>query len=223
MFTGLIQTIGTLKSKEDRGGDQRLQFKMTDTEFLTSAAIGDSIACNGCCLTVVEFVQSNNRRTGFSADVSQETLKLTSLGHLELSDIVNFEKSLTLQQPLGGHLVSGHVDGLARVLSIAHVANAWEIELAAPQSLARYIAKKGSVCLDGISLTVNEVKQNQFSIMIIPHTQEQTNIQQWKVGTQVNLEVDLIARYIERLFSESSTITPDSLSYEKILGSGFAK
>lgn len=221
MFTGLIQSTGKLIGRQDKGGDARLRFELSDTEFLHGVEMGASIACNGCCLTVVEFHPSQKNATGFSADASQETLALTSLGQLEMHATMNFEKSLTLQQPLGGHFVSGHVDGLASVVSIKSVANAWHIRLSAPQELGRYIARKGSACLDGISLTVNAVNGNDFEIMIIPHTYEHTNIHTWEVGNQVNLEVDLIARYLERLFASGTSVAPESLTYEKIRSAGF--
>ncbi|MBT8141316.1 MAG: riboflavin synthase, partial [Gammaproteobacteria bacterium] len=162
----------------------------------------------------------------FVADASEETLALTTLGNLPLNATLNFEKSLTLKDPLGGHLVSGHVDGIATVVNMKEASNAWHIRLAAPESLSRYIAKKGSVCLDGISLTVNAVDQHEFEVMIIPHTHAHTNIHTWQTGGKVNLEVDLIARYLERLFSTDAINGPSrdatsELTYEKITGSGF--
>lgn len=222
MFTGLIQSIGKLTSRQDTGGDARFRFDLEDKDFLTAAEMGASIASNGCCLTVVEFHEAGGKRVGFSADASKETLALTTLGGLKVGATMNFEKSLTLQQPLGGHLVSGHVDGLAEVKSISQAANAWHFRLAAPAELSRYIARKGSVTLDGISLTVNAVDGHDFEIMIIPHTYTHTNIHAWQVGTKVNLEVDLIARYLERLFSAGGTVTPETLTYEKIRAAGFA-
>ncbi len=221
MFTGLIQSIGHLQAKEERGGDARLTFSLKDLD-LSSIELGASIAVNGVCLTAIEWTA-----TSYVADVSRETLALTTLGSLALNSTLNFEKSLTLQTPLGGHLVSGHVDGVAEVVSLSEAANAWHIRLRAPESLSRYIAKKGSVCLDGISLTVNEVDGHEFEIMIIPHTFTATNIHTWSQGTQVNLEVDLIARYLERLFTAKNTtneqsFATDGLTYEKILSSGLA-
>jgi len=188
---------------------------------LSNIEKGASIAVNGVCLTAVEYTSNS-----FVADASKETLALTTLGSLPINTVLNFEKSLTLQDPLGGHLVSGHVDGLVEVIDIQAVANAWLIRMRAPEALSRYIAKKGSVCLDGISLTVNQVEGREFEIMIIPHTYTHTNIHTWKVGTAVNLEVDLIARYVERLFAqtdhaEGNTSAPAGLTYEKILNSGF--
>jgi len=219
MFTGLIQSIGHLHAKQERGGDARFTFTLNDLD-LSNIEMGASIAVNGVCLTAVEWTANT-----FVADASKETLALTTLGNLPLKATLNFEKSLTLQTPLGGHLVSGHVDGIAEVLSISQAANAWHIRLRAPAKLSRYIAKKGSVCLDGISLTVNEVEEHEFEIMIIPHTYTATNIHTWAQGSQINIEVDLIARYIERLFGPENTSNQQSfategLTYEKILSSG---
>ena len=223
MFTGLIQSIGHLQAKEERGGDARFTFSLKELD-LSDIEMGASIAVNGVCLTAVEWTDNS-----FVADASKETLTLTTLGQLPLNATLNFEKSLTLQTPLGGHLVSGHVDGIAEVVSLTEVANAWHIRLRAPAKLSRYIAKKGSVCLDGISLTVNEVEAHEFEIMIIPHTFTATNIQTWSQGSQVNLEVDLIARYVERLFTAEKTaeseqntqsFATEGLTYEKILNSG---
>jgi riboflavin synthase len=219
MFTGLIQSIGHLQSRENTGGDARLTFSLQDID-LSDIEKGASIAVNGVCLTATQHTGNS-----FVADASKETLALTTLGSLPLNSIMNFEKSLCLADPLGGHLVSGHVDGMAEVLTIQNVANAWHIRLRAPARLSRYIAKKGSVCLDGISLTVNAVENNEFEVMIIPHTFSATNIQNWHPGVSVNLEVDLVARYLERLLpnylgTDKQSDAPSGLTYEKILGSG---
>lgn len=215
MFTGLIQATGHLQTRTDTGGDARLSFSVDGLD-LSGIETGASIAVNGVCLTAIEHTKNT-----FVADASKETLALTTLGALPLNATLNFEKSLTLQDPLGGHLVSGHVDGLVEVLSMREAANAWHIRLRAPDSLSRYIAKKGSVCLDGISLTVNEVDGHDFEVMIIPHTYTATNIHTWTQGSKVNLEVDLIARYLERLFTAADqTSAPEGLTYEKILSSG---
>jgi len=221
MFTGLIQSIGHLQAIEERGGDARFTFSLKDLD-LSDIEMGASIAVNGVCLTAVEWTANS-----FVADASKETLALTSLGGLALNATLNFEKSLTLQDPLGGHLVSGHVDGIAEVVSMSEAANAWHIRLRAPVELSRYIAKKGSVCLDGISLTVNEVNGHEFDIMIIPHTFLATNVHTWSQGTLVNLEVDLIARYLERLFTaeqptNAQSFATEGLTYEKIVNSGLA-
>jgi riboflavin synthase len=163
---------------------------------MSDVGIGDSIATQGVCLTAVEFTASE-----FVADVSAETLKVTTLGALKIGSQVNLEKALRLQDRLGGHLVSGHVDGVGRVKSISQDARSWRYLIEAPADIARYIAHKGSVCINGISLTVNQVNGCEFDVNIVPHTRQQTTIREWQVGTEVNLEVDLLARYLERLLT----------------------
>jgi riboflavin synthase len=193
MFTGIIQCTGTLARSEPRRGDLRLIIDAPALD-LSDVAIGDSIAVSGCCLTVVA------RDGGTLAfDVSNETLSLTTLGALREGDVVNLEKALRLSDRLGGHLVSGHVDGLARIISIETDARSqrWWIEV--PEELARYIAAKGSVCLDGVSLTVNEIDGARFSVNLIPHTVEVTTFARRKPGDALDLEVDMMARYVERL------------------------
>ena len=193
MFTGIIQAIGTLNRLEPRGGDARLRVRAPGLG-LASVAIGDSIATNGVCLTVVE-------RDGdsFAADVSLESLALTTLGELAQGSPLNLEKALTLATPLGGHLVSGHVDGVGRILERREDGRSIRFRVEAPGELARYIAHKGSVCVDGASLTVNGVDGNRFELNVVPHTLQETIMGGYRAGTRVNLEVDLIARYLERL------------------------
>jgi riboflavin synthase len=193
MFTGIIQAIGEIERLEPRGGDMRLAVRAGKLK-LDGAAIGDSIAVNGVCLTAVEIGGGR-----FTADVSRETLSLTTLGKLAPGSRVNLETALTLATPLGGHLVSGHVDGVGTVLEVREDARSWRLQIHAPGELARYIAHKGSICVDGTSLTVNEVKGAVFDLNIVPHTLEETIIGGYRSGTRVNLEVDLIARYLERL------------------------
>lgn len=193
MFTGLIQSVGVLHRLEPRGGDVRLSLDV-GTLSLAGVALGDSIAVNGVCLTAVTLTER-----GFAADVSRETLNLTTLGALKPGARVNLEKALTLSTPLGGHLVSGHVDGVGTLLERQDDARSWRLRIQAPDELARYIAHKGSICVDGISLTVNRVAGAVFELNIVPHTLEQTTIGDYRPGTRVNLEVDLIARYLERL------------------------
>jgi riboflavin synthase len=193
MFTGIIQAIGEIERLEPRGGDMRLAVRAGKVK-LDGAAIGDSIAVNGVCLTAVEIGGGR-----FTADVSRETLSLTTLGKLAPGSRVNLETALTLATPLGGHLVSGHVDGVGTVLEVREDARSWRLQIHAPGELARYIAHKGSICVDGTSLTVNEVKGAVFDLNIVPHTLEETIIGGYRSGTRVNLEVDLIARYLERL------------------------
>lgn len=193
MFTGIIQAVGEVRRLEPRGGDQRLYIAPGKLD-MAGVAIGDSIAVNGACLTTVELDGSV-----FAADVSRETLSLTTLGDLGPGRAVNLEKALTLATPLGGHLVSGHVDGVGTVRERREEARAWRLRIAAPGELARYIAPKGSICVDGTSLTVNRVDGAEFELMIVPHTLQETITAEYRVGTRVNLEVDLIARYLERL------------------------
>ncbi|WP_432452308.1 MULTISPECIES: riboflavin synthase [unclassified Agarivorans] len=194
MFTGIIEALGEIKSLEHRQGDVRLRIACAKLN-MEDVCLGDSIAVNGICLTVVEYGGQY-----FCADVSTETLSLTSLAGCKQGDKVNLEKAMLATSRFGGHIVSGHVDGLAEVLSISPSARAVNIWLQVPKDLARYIAHKGSVTVDGISLTVNEVNQQQLRLTIIPHTAEQTTIANWSVGQKINLEVDVIARYVERLF-----------------------
>ncbi|MBL3589842.1 MAG: riboflavin synthase [gamma proteobacterium endosymbiont of Lamellibrachia anaximandri] len=193
MFTGIIQSIGTLAGQESKGGDVRLYIHTGQLD-LADVALGDSIATNGVCLTVVELTGD-----GFRADVSRETLSLTTLHNLKPGSPVNLEKALTLNSRLGGHLVSGHVDGVGKVLGRREDARSIRFDIEAPKALAKYIAHKGSICVDGASLTVNGIDGNRFDLNIVPHTLKETTLEGIQVGHEVNLEVDLIARYLERL------------------------
>lgn len=193
MFTGLVAGTGKLIGRTPRAGDLRLRFDVTDC-LEGPLAIGESIAVNGVCLTVAEIDALQ-----FGADVSRETLALTTLGQLESGATINIEQSIKVGQPLGGHMVSGHVDGLGEVVSVTRDARSWRIQIAAPAELMRYIAVKGSICLDGVSLTVNAVDNNVFAVNIVPHTAAVTTLGRLHAGTHVNLEVDIIARYLERL------------------------
>lgn len=195
MFTGIIQAVGRIGRLEPRGGDVRLRVD-TGSLDLGDVQLGDSIAVSGVCLTVVTLEPS-----GFGADVSNETLALTSLGKLKSGDPVNLEKALRLADRLGGHLVSGHVDGLGRVVSVVPDGRSqrWLFEVSA--GLSRYIAAKGSICIDGTSLTVNQVDGQRFGVNLIPHTVEHTAFHARRVGDAVNIEVDVVARYIERLLA----------------------
>lgn len=193
MFTGLIQGVGRLAAREARGGDARLTIDVGSLPF-ANVQMGESIAVNGCCLTVIAF-----DATSFALDASNETLALTSLGQLAIGAPVNLERAMLPTDRLGGHLVSGHVDGLATAVRQWDDARAlrWRFEL--PKPLLRYIAHKGSVCVDGVSLTVNVADDTGFEVALIPHTVEHTAFHALQVGTQVNIEVDLLARYAERL------------------------
>jgi riboflavin synthase len=193
MFTGIIESIGTIRDMQPKGGDMRLTIAVGKLD-MSDVALGDSIAVNGVCLTAIALDSSS-----FSADVSRETLSLTSLGHLARGSKVNLEKALTLQTRLGGHLVSGHVDGLGEVISRQDDARSVRFSIRAPAPLAKYIAAKGSITLDGVSLTVNKVEGSTFELNIVPHTLQETIIADYRSGTPVNLEVDVIARYLERL------------------------
>ena len=193
MFTGIIQAVGRIADIDAGEQDIRLRIE-TGKLPLTDVALGDSIATSGVCLTVTELPGD-----GFWADVSPETLSLTSLGSKGVGDAVNLETSLTLSTPLGGHLVSGHVDGVGHIEQITEDARFWRVKVAAPDNLARYIAMKGSICVDGTSLTVNQVDGSVFELTIIPQTWEETVFSEYVAGSSVNLEVDVIARYLERL------------------------
>jgi len=199
VFTGIIQAIGQIARIEPRGGDVRLHIDAGSLD-LSDVAPGDSIAVSGVCLTALE-----PSAHGFVADVSNETLGLTTLGDAVVGDAVNLEKALRLADRLGGHLVTGHVDGLGEVMAIEADARSRRIGFRVPATLARYLARKGSVCIDGVSLTVNAVCEDEFEVNLIPHTLEATTLAQRQVGDAVNLEVDLMARYAERLFAGEAT------------------
>ena len=193
MFTGIVQSIGKVCAVEQMDGDVRLGFAVPELD-LDQIKLGDSIAVNGACLTVAELGPGT-----FSADVSTETLAVTTLGELVVDSPVNLEPSLTLVSLLGGHLVSGHVDGIGRVVTLEPDARSTRMSFEIPAPLARYVTRKGSVAIDGTSLTVNEISTNQLSVNIVPHTLERTIMVGYGVGDRVNIEVDLIARYLERL------------------------
>ncbi len=217
MFTGIIQAIGKVDKLEQKGGDVRLTLDTGDLE-LETAELGDSIAVNGVCLTAVEFTDH-----GFVADVSGETLAKTSLGSLKPGSAVNLEKALTLNTALGGHLVSGHVDGLGTVLSQRNDGRSYRYEFSVPQELAHYIAQKGSITIDGTSLTVNHVEDNRFDVNIVPHTWENTVFKHYEINTQVNIEVDIIARYLERLLTGQSSMQGENNLVKALTESGFIK
>jgi riboflavin synthase len=219
MFTGIIQSIGQIQRLEPRGGDVRLTIA-TGKLPLAEVVLGDSIAVNGVCLTAVELGGQ-----GFAADVSRETLSLTTLGGLGIGARVNLEKALTLSTPLGGHLVSGHVDGVGTLIERQEDARSWRLRIQAPDELARYIAHKGSICIDGISLTVNRVEGAAFDLNIVPHTIQETIIGDYRPGTRVNLEVDLIARYLERLLLGEQAANPKAsgVTLEFLAEHGFVK
>ncbi len=220
MFTGIIEAVGQIQSMQPRGGDVRLYVKTTGLD-LGDVKLGDSIAVNGVCLTAVELPGD-----GFWADVSQETIRRTALSRLKEGSRVNLEKALTPSSRLGGHLVSGHVDGVGKVLSLKEDARSWHFRIEAPAALARYIAEKGSITVDGTSLTVNAVDGAVFDLNIVPHTMQETVMGDYQAGSPVNLEVDLIARYLERLLLGDKAAEPNHdsrLSMSFLAENGYLK
>jgi len=217
MFTGIIQAVGNVAAMQSRSGDMRLHIH-TGKLPLEDVALGDSICTNGVCLTVIELPGD-----GYWADVSVETLNFTTLGSLQPGSSVNLEKALTANSRLGGHIVSGHVDGVGEVLSLSADARSIRVVLRAPAQLARYIAHKGSICVDGTSLTVNAVNGAQFDLNIIPQTMAETIFGQYLPGSRVNLEVDVIARYLERLMQGDAGAvgTGGGLSMDTLAANGF--
>lgn len=193
MFTGIIQAVGSIQSREMRGGDARMTIN-TGALDMGQVKVGDSIAVNGVCLTAVEFTNNS-----FVADVSGESLSRTTLGELKADSKVNLEMALTPTTHLGGHLVSGHVDGVGEVVKRWSDARSERFLIRTPENLAKYIAEKGSICVDGISLTVNGIDGCDFDLNIVPHTLQMTTMGRFEAGQRVNLEVDIIARYLERL------------------------
>ena len=195
MFTGLIQGVGRLAARAIHGADQRLDFAWGSLPH-ADIVLGESIAVNGCCLTVVAFDAE-----GWSADVSVETLSLTTLGTLPVGAAVNLERALLPTDRLGGHLVAGHVDAVGTVAAIVHDARSQRWRFHAPASLLRYVATKGSIAVDGVSLTVNAVDDAGFEVNLVPHTVAHTAFATTRVGDAVNLEADTVARYVERLLA----------------------
>ena len=212
MFTGIIKAKGTISAMDKRGGDVRLSVRSDGLPW-AEYEVGESIAVNGVCLTAVAL-----REDGFDTDVSVETLDVTALGGLSTGSEVNLEPSISLGERLGGHLVSGHVDCTGKIVSSTADARSIRLAIEIPREYARYVAKKGSVCVDGVSLTVNEVSGNTFELNIIPHTADVTIIGDYAPGTVVNIEVDLLARYLERLLSKDG----DGISLEFLKAHGYA-
>lgn len=196
MFAGIVQAVGSIRARNERGGDVELIIDAGDLS-LQSTRLGDSIAVSGVCLTVTRTSGST-----FATDVSRETLSLTTLADLKPGSRVNLETALKAGEPIGGHLVSGHVDGVGRLLARTADGRSERFAFEVPRELAPYIARKGSVCIDGVSLTVNEVTDARFGVSLIPHTLAATTLGDLVVGARVNIEVDLIARYVERLLGE---------------------
>ncbi len=212
MFTGIIKAKGTITSMQRRGGDVRMTVSSGDMPW-ADYEIGESIAVNGVCLTAVALHED-----GFDTDVSNETLSVTALASIGEGSSVNLEPAMAVGERLGGHIVSGHVDCVGKVLSVDEDARSMRLKLELPREYARYVAKKGSVCIDGVSLTINEVSGNTFEVNIIPHTAEVTTIGEYAPGSVVNIEVDLLARYLERLLSADG----DGISLEFLKAHGYA-
>ena len=219
MFTGIIQSVGEVVTIEPKADDARLRI-LTNKLDLDDVQLGDSIAVNGVCLTAVELPGD-----GFWADVSGETLSCTTFKSLTVGTKTNLEKALTPTTRLGGHLVSGHVDGIGKVVERYNDGRSVRFHIQAPDDMAKYIAAKGSICVDGISLTVNAVKGAIFELNIVPHTLEETTMGLFKVGTEVNLEVDIIARYLERLIlgDKAADVKSSGISIDMLQDHGFMK
>ena len=217
MFTGIVEATGKIALLQKKQGDLAIRIQSKNLD-MSDVKLGDSIATNGVCLTVVD-----KHVDGFSADLSNETISLTGFAHYALGQTVNLEKAMQPVSRLGGHLVSGHVDGIATITAINTNARATEYWLATDENLMKYIPYKGSVCIDGISLTVNAVEGNKFKLTIVPHTSGQTTIADFQVGTKVNLEVDQIARYLERLVRGAEHPTGSDISMSLLAKAGFIK
>ncbi|OTG76966.1 riboflavin synthase [Acinetobacter sp. ANC 5054] len=219
MFTGIIESLGKVESIQNIGGDVRLRIQ-TDLD-MSDVHLGDSIATNGICLTVIDF-----GRNWYAADVSRESLNRTTLEHWKAGQAVNVEKAMLPTTRFGGHIVSGHVDAVGEITVVRSDARSIYFEVTAPKEIARYLAEKGSVTVDGISLTINHLRGNILSLNLIPHTADRTNIGTWKTGTKVNLEVDVLARYIERLLlgdKAAETTEQSKISLDFLAENGFLK
>lgn len=219
MFTGIIESLGTVESVQNVGGDVRLRIG-TDLD-MSDVHLGDSIATNGICLTVIDWGEH-----WYAADVSRESLNRTTLAHWKVGQRVNVEKAMLPTTRFGGHIVSGHVDAVGEITVVREDARSLYFEVTAPAEIARYLAEKGSITVDGISLTINHLRGRILSLNLIPHTAERTNIGTWKVGSQVNLEVDVLARYIERLMmGDKAAETPpqSKISLDFLAQNGFLK
>ncbi|HCA76921.1 MAG: riboflavin synthase [Gammaproteobacteria bacterium] len=218
MFTGIIEALGTIESMVDQGESIRLKVGVGKLD-MSDVALGDSIATNGVCLTVVDYSPHH-----YSADVSAETIRLTGFAQYKPGTQVNLEKAMQVSSRFGGHIVSGHVDGVGEVSRIIQHSDYVEIWIDAPDDLAKYIAHKGSITVDGVSLTVNKVNGSEFMLWIIPHTLQETVLGTYKTGTRVNLEVDVIARYLERLMlGDKAASKKNDISLEFLAEHGYLK
>jgi len=216
MFTGIIEAVGTVQEKTAKGGDLKVRIA-TGVLDLADVKLGDSIAVNGVCLTVIELLSD-----GFSADISNETVAHTRWADLEVGESVNLEKAMMPTSRLGGHIVSGHVDGLAQVVDRQEDARSIRFKVNAPAELAKYIAHKGSITVDGVSLTVNSVAGSVFELNIVPHTAKETTLYGFQPGRIVHIEVDVIARYLERLISGKTDTQTSNISEGFLAEHGFA-
>lgn len=215
MFTGIIEAVGIVRTKQPQGGDLKVEIE-TGVMDMSDVKLGDSIAVNGVCLTVIELTG-----LGFFADISNETVAHTRWSDIQVGDKVNLEKALTPTTRLGGHLVSGHVDGVGEIVERSEDARSIRFSVSAPQELAKYIAHKGSITVDGVSLTVNAVNGNVFELNIVPHTAKETTIYGFQPGRKVHLEVDLLARYLERLISGQQQQKTETLTEGFLAEHGF--
>jgi riboflavin synthase len=202
MFTGLIEAVGILEEVEEIGDARRLRIGVGDKSFLSEAQIGESIAVSGVCLTATEYSRHN-----FSVSAVEETLRRTTLGRLKIGDFVNLERALKANARLGGHIVQGHVDGVGTIIGVREEGEGWWVSFEPPFDLMKHIVEKGSICIDGISLTVANVAYARFSVALIPHTRAVTTAGDWEIGKTVNLEADIIAKHVERLMVWNKTET----------------
>jgi len=215
MFTGIIEAVGTVSLKQPKGGDLKVRIA-TGKLDLADVKLGDSIAVNGVCLTVI-----NLHDDGFSADISNETIAHTRWTSIQVGEAVNLEKAMQATSRFGGHIVSGHVDGIGRVVSRVEDARSIRFSIEAPESLAKYIAHKGSITVDGVSLTVNKVEGSMFELNIVPHTAQETTLYHLMAGAEVHLEVDVIARYLERLMTSANPAPKSNLNEGFLAENGF--
>lgn len=219
MFTGIIESLGRVERLQDMGGDLRLQIH-TQLD-LSDVHLGDSIATNGICLTVVDWGES-----WYAADVSKESLSRSTITQWQVGHVVNVEKAMLPTTRFGGHIVSGHVDAVGEITQLRQDARSVYFEVTAPANIAKYLAEKGSVTIDGISLTINYLRGCVLSLNVIPHTAERTNISTWQVGSKVNIEVDVLARYIERLMlgpAAAEQNQKSNISMQFLAENGFLK
>lgn len=217
MFTGIIEAVGTLKAITPKGEDISVTVEVGKLD-MGDVKLGDSIATNGVCLTVTDYSE-----TSYQADLSVETLNKTGFADYRVGDKVNLEKAMLPTTRFGGHIVSGHVDGVGEIVDRQYVGRAIEFWVQMPSELSKYVAEKGSITVDGISLTVNDLRKDAFKLTIVPHTTEETTIDHFQVGRKVNLEVDVLARYMERLLNSQAQSEPESrLTMEFLQQNGFA-